>query len=518
MAVGRRMCDIFISVRNTGEDGAPTLDSVIADRVYKKLSEAGFEVFLSEEIADPRYAENMERALHEAPLLVLVGTERENLVSPLVRRQWTDFVGQVRGGIKPGGEIIAVLEGMVPTELPSHLGEIACFSGANGNRVEDVLGYAAEKFGREIRLSGKTPFVPKELRGSVPTSRAAEEYDGYAEKSSSGGGLVRMLAVILVLALAAFAVTAFFSRDALKNCAQAVFHKPQTGQTEQAEPEKPDEAPAVSPADAAPTQPNAPTEPTAPPVDPGLQYTVEGGAARVTGYTGSAETLVVPETLGGAPVTTIGEHAFSGNKTLRSVTFPATLTEIETFAFYQCTALESAELPEGVTQTGEHAFNGCAALKMAAIPATLTDLGYGTFISCDSLLVYEVARGNPKYKSAGGVLFSADGGTLVSCPGGFEGAYTVPEGTTEIATGAFHACGKLTAVTLPEGLKKIGKHAFSNTALTEADVPASVTELGNYAFYGCKNMTKCRLRNKKLSVPNHAFGGCAKGFRLEKGQ
>ena len=53
----------------------------------------------------------------------------------------------------------------------------------------------------------------------------------------------------------------------------------------------------------------------------GLEYERNGqGGVTITGYTGRASALVIPATIEGLPVTTIGEGAFSLCTGLRSVT------------------------------------------------------------------------------------------------------------------------------------------------------------------------------------------------------
>ena len=42
----------------------------------------------------------------------------------------------------------------------------------------------------------------------------------------------------------------------------------------------------------------------------GFTYKVSGGEATITDYTGSATKLTIPSTLGGYPVTVIGDYAF----------------------------------------------------------------------------------------------------------------------------------------------------------------------------------------------------------------
>ena len=69
-------------------------------------------------------------------------------------------------------------------------------------------------------------------------------------------------------------------------------------------------------------------------------YTTVDNTAMVTGYTGSETELVIPDTLGGYTVTSIGNRALWQNQTFVSVTIPETVTSIEEYAFWKCTAFK----------------------------------------------------------------------------------------------------------------------------------------------------------------------------------
>ena len=76
-------------------------------------------------------------------------------------------------------------------------------------------------------------------------------------------------------------------------------------------------------------------------------------------------------------VTAIGESAFSGCGSLKSVYFNESLTEIRPSAFLNCIALQEVIVPEGVTTIGTDAFKGCTALARVELPSTLTALTSG---------------------------------------------------------------------------------------------------------------------------------------------
>ncbi len=92
---------------------------------------------------------------------------------------------------------------------------------------------------------------------------------------------------------------------------------------------------------------------------PDYTYTVENGAATVTGYTGAGGDIIIPATLGGYPVTTIGDSAFHNCTSLTSVIIGNSITTIDASAFHSCSGLADVSIPNSVTTIGRGAFNLC---------------------------------------------------------------------------------------------------------------------------------------------------------------
>ena len=146
-----------------------------------------------------------------------------------------------------------------------------------------------------------------------------------------------------------------------------------------------------------------------------FEWRVDDDGVTITKFRQKNATSVdVPSEIDGKPVVAIGDKAFSG-----------------------CKSLTKVSLPEGLQTIGDETFSWCSSLTEVSFPASLQTIGDKAFYDCESLLNFWVAKGNANFRSVDGVLFSADGKTLILYPAGRqEEEYVVP-GDVEIADGAF---------------------------------------------------------------------------------
>ena len=56
------------------------------------------------------------------------------------------------------------------------------------------------------------------------------------------------------------------------------------------------------------------------------------------------------------------------NHNLKKITLPDSVLEIESYAFYKCSALESIEFGKNICRIGRAAFQGCSNLKRVNVP------------------------------------------------------------------------------------------------------------------------------------------------------
>ena len=131
------------------------------------------------------------------------------------------------------------------------------------------------------------------------------------------------------------------------------------------------------------------------------------------------------------------------------VTISASVTSIDSYAFYGCTGLTSVTIPASVTSIGHDAFNGCTGLTSITIPSGITSIYGSTFYFCTGLT-----------------------------------SITIPSSVTLIGQSAFSRCLSLTNVTIPSSVNNISGHAFYGcsalaSALFTGNVPYYI---GSYAF------------------------------------
>jgi hypothetical protein len=114
--------DIFISFKNSDENGNRTKDSVIAEKLYEILTNKGYKVFFSNKtINKSQFTRVIDDALDSAQILIAVGCSYENLNSQWVRYEWESFLSDMRNNIKPNAELFCVYKDMKRVNLPRPL-------------------------------------------------------------------------------------------------------------------------------------------------------------------------------------------------------------------------------------------------------------------------------------------------------------------------------------------------------------------------------------------------------------
>ena len=202
---------------------------------------------------------------------------------------------------------------------------------------------------------------------------------------------------------------------------------------------------------------------------------VEVAEATSTSITGG---VVIPATVSDGTntyeVTSIGDSAFSGCKSLTSITIPDSVTSIGFYTFSGCTSLTSITIPDGVRSIYENTFYGCKSLTSITIPDSVTSIRSYAFSGCSGLT-----------------------------------SITIPDSVKSISEGAFNGCSGLTSITIPDSVTSIGTYAFSRcSSLTSITIPDSITSISEGAFSGCKSLTSITIPDSVKSINKGAFSLC----------
>ena len=167
------------------------------------------------------------------------------------------------------------------------------------------------------------------------------------------------------------------------------------------------------------------------------------------------------------------------------------MTEIDDWAFADCTSLKDFTIPDGIKSIGEAAFynSGITSLVVPESVETIDKLAFSHMANLT----------NATFPAGCGITFSGCKNLKTA---------KITGNPTVIDNYMFYECSQLTDFEIPGSVKKIGYAAFYNTALKEAVIPASVTEIDDWAFGECQNLEKAVLPDGLKSIGGAAFYEC----------
>ena len=139
------------------------------------------------------------------------------------------------------------------------------------------------------------------------------------------------------------------------------------------------------------------------------------------------------------------------NQNIESYIIPNSVTSIGDAAFSGCRSLSDIVIPNSVSSIGDAAFSGCRSLTEIVIPNSVTSIGGGVFWNCRSL-----------------------------------SNIVIPNSVSSIGTWAFCGCKSLRSLVIPDSVTSIGDKAFQFCfSLTTITIPNSVSSIGTWAFCDC---------------------------------
>ena len=196
-------------------------------------------------------------------------------------------------------------------------------------------------------------------------------------------------------------------------------------------------------------------------------------------YADKIEKVVIQE-----GVTSIGQNAFCGCRSLTSVSIPSSVYSIKYGAFESCYSITSINIPATVSSFSPEAFN-----------------------YCDKLMAINIASGHPEYKTIDGNVYTKTGGTLIRFAPG-KSTFDIKSDVEYIGEAAVACCNNLTSVTIPSNVKEILSNAFEGCNLKKVNMSEGLRKINGGAFAYCHELTEVTIPNSVVSAYNAPFTDC----------
>ncbi len=194
----------------------------------------------------------------------------------------------------------------------------------------------------------------------------------------------------------------------------------------------------------------------------------------ITDYRGQGGHVVIPSTINGETVHSVGDFAFNHATSVLSITMPDTITTVGMQSFQGCTSMSFIRFSSNLHTIGSTAFNSCSSLTSLDLPTSLVNLGGAAFMNCTGL------------------------STVV-----------IPDSVTSIGHMAFQDCTGLTSVKLSNAITTYSQQVFQNCDnITTLTVPEGVREIQSCAFQHMTGLKTLYLPSSVISIEQQAFNGC----------
>lgn len=277
--------------------------------------------------------------------------------------------------------------------------------------------------------------------------------------------------------------------------------------------------------------------------DSDYDYIVHNDEVYLTNYKGSNLEISVPQTIDNKEVVSIGS-AFDSNSNITSIEIPSSISNIGSYAFYNCSNLTNIMLPNSITSIADCLFSYCGSLKNIEIPNSVTTIGDRAFEECNSLTSINIPNnitsiGDWAFEDCIGLEgIEITNSTIDIGDWAFEGCISlesikitnstidvgdwafedcigledikITNSTIDIGDWAFEYCISLTNIEMTNStVRSIGSWAFKNCiSLSNIELSNGVTSISGYAFEGCRNLTKIEIPNSVTYIGGYAFKNC----------
>lgn len=211
----------------------------------------------------------------------------------------------------------------------------------------------------------------------------------------------------------------------------------------------------------------------------GYWFEEVAGGVKIIAYNGADSVLLIPSTIKGKPVVSIGYKTLRTATNITEVVIPDSVTQLEE---------SNVSYESGI-------FGGHKTLVKLTFGKGITTIPANLAANCESL---EEVIFNGDVVSIGNNAFSYSK-SLTNL--------SIPDKTTTIGTGAFAYCDRLENLNLGKSLTKLSDSAFASCqSLKEVTLPTSLTTVDSSdVFAKCTALSKVTIPNTTTSITQNIF-------------
>jgi len=171
--------DVFICYKETDNNGRRTADSVLAQDLYKELTDEGLKVFFSritlEDKLGTAYEPYIFAALNSAKVMVVLGTKPEHFNAVWVKNEWSRYLALIRGGAKK--TLIPAYRDMDPYDLPEEFSHLQAQDMSKLGFMQDLVRGVKKIAGAEKKV------VVETVKSTVDTAALLKRVQMFMEDS-----------------------------------------------------------------------------------------------------------------------------------------------------------------------------------------------------------------------------------------------------------------------------------------------------------------------------------------------
>lgn len=219
---------------------------------------------------------------------------------------------------------------------------------------------------------------------------------------------------------------------------------------------------------------------------------LESGGCEIVRYTGADSDVVMPQSIEGYPVYSLGERCMEHpghNPSLNNLVLPEGLERIESEALAACSDLRYIYIPASVNYIGEIAFADCPDVQIHCEPGSLAE----QYALDNGIALYAPPFQPEEIRENGFVALTREDGVCNLI--GYEGdqrEFDVP------------------AYIQGYAVNTIAEHCFAgHEELVSVLLPDTVREIHTNAFTGCTSLGTVNIQTEEIRIFHDAFAGCS---------